>query len=527
VEGLPKKETQPRLLIIGLDSATFDLILPWIGEGDLPNLARLIRDGVSGPLRSTIPPSSPPAWTSFMTGKNPGKHGVFDFVEPEPGSYGARFTSGASRRARTLWRILSDAGVSVGVINLPMTYPPEPVRGYLLAGMDTPDENTSFVHPPELQQELARRFGSLPLVVSYMRQRVARGYRSQIQVVREWEEIEEKRAEVCLYLMEHHKTDLVMLHFFAIDQLQHHFWHYMDPGHPWFDPVGARTVGDPIRPIYRKADEIVGRLISKLPADSHVIVLSDHGAGPLLGPTVYLNEYLAQIGMLSFRGSGESGRGFHRFYAHLEEAYSMAHKLLPRWVRAWLARRYRRAKSRLDSFLAVSRIDWQRTKAFCPEVFRTGAYIRVNLRGREPEGIVEPGTEYEEVVTYLMARLQELKHPQDGKPVIAQLHRRDEIFHGPYLPNAPDLFLDNWEAGGFQIKPSSPRKLGRPIVVSQSDVWIPGELSGGHRYDGILVRTGKASRPGPESPAPGSSTWPRRSSACSVCRSRTISMGGS
>ena len=214
----------------------------------------------------------------------------------------------------------------------------------------------------------------------------------------------------------------------------------------------------------------------------------------MLGPTVYLNEYLAQIGMLRFRG--ESGRGYHRVTSALEEAYSMAHKLLPAKIRTWLTRRYRRAKSRFDSFLAVSRIDWQRTKAFCPEVFRTGDYVWVNLKGREPCGTVEPGAEYEEVLNYLTQRLLELKNPENGKPVIDKIHRREEVFHGPHVHRAADLFLDNWEGGGFQIRPSSPGQPGRPVVAGRASSPAPGELTGVHRYDGVLLMMGRAFKSG-------------------------------
>ena len=104
----------PRLLIIGLDAATFDLICPWIAEGKLPNLAALMKDGARGRLASILPPITPPAWTSFMTGKNPGKHGIFHFLEARAGTYKQSYLNAASRRAKTIWRMLSDAGYTVG-----------------------------------------------------------------------------------------------------------------------------------------------------------------------------------------------------------------------------------------------------------------------------------------------------------------------------------------------------------------------------------------------------------------------------
>src|SRR5260370_25764040 len=124
---------QPKIIIIGLDSATWDLIKPWAAQGLLPNLSQLAEKGVSGELESAIPPLTPPAWTSFMTGQNPGKHGIFHFLEKQPGAYAMRYSNAGSRRAPTLWRMLSGAGHTVGVINVPFTSPPQPVNGFHLS----------------------------------------------------------------------------------------------------------------------------------------------------------------------------------------------------------------------------------------------------------------------------------------------------------------------------------------------------------------------------------------------------------
>ena len=138
----------PKALIVGLDSATFDLARPWIAGGKLPSLAALMENGAWGRLASVVPPITPPAWTSFMTGKNPGKHGIFHFLEASPGTYGFRYLNAGSRRAKTIWRILSDAGYTVGTINIPFTYPPEQLSGFQISGMDTPSEKSSFIYPP-------------------------------------------------------------------------------------------------------------------------------------------------------------------------------------------------------------------------------------------------------------------------------------------------------------------------------------------------------------------------------------------
>src|SRR5947199_2150960 len=152
---------KPKVLIVGLDAATFDLINPWIAEGNLPNLAALMRNGASSRLASILPPITPPAWTSFMTGKNPGKHGIFHFVETASDSYTMDYANGGSRRSPTVWRVLNAAGFSVGTMNIPFTYPPEALDGFQISGLDTPSANSSFVHPPMLKRELVDRLGKI------------------------------------------------------------------------------------------------------------------------------------------------------------------------------------------------------------------------------------------------------------------------------------------------------------------------------------------------------------------------------
>src|SRR5881394_3557688 len=139
----------PKVVIIGLDAATWTLIHPWIAEGGMPNLTNLVKAGVSGPLQSVLPPITPPAWTSFMTGKNPGKHGIFHFLEPQPGSYAMRYSNAGSRRSASVWKLLSDAGFSVGSVNVPFTFPPEKCAAFQISGMDTPSEDSAYIHPPE------------------------------------------------------------------------------------------------------------------------------------------------------------------------------------------------------------------------------------------------------------------------------------------------------------------------------------------------------------------------------------------
>src|SRR6266849_2073855 len=152
-----------KVLVICLDGATFDLLRPWIEAGRLPTLKRFLAEGVSGDLQSVIPPITAPAWASFMTGKNPGKHGIYHFVNRAPQGGHQAFFSATSRTGRTLWELLGEDGKQVVVLNVPTTYPPQPVNGVLIADFLTPPGKKDFTYPLSLLDEIEEKFGKYPL----------------------------------------------------------------------------------------------------------------------------------------------------------------------------------------------------------------------------------------------------------------------------------------------------------------------------------------------------------------------------
>src|SRR5258705_6167567 len=153
------------LVVVGLDGATLDLVEPWAADGSLPTLARLCGRGAWGRLRSTIPAATFPAWTSLVTGVNPGRHGVLDFTERVAGTYRVRFVNGSRRRAAALWSRFGAAGLRSAVLTVPRTYPPEPIHGVMVSGWDSPLTTAvdgSFVHPRSFFRELEATVGRLP-----------------------------------------------------------------------------------------------------------------------------------------------------------------------------------------------------------------------------------------------------------------------------------------------------------------------------------------------------------------------------
>ncbi len=499
-EARPKAQRQtrpsPQLMAIGIDSATFDLIGPWVQGGDLPHLASLMREGTHGELTSTTPPVSAPAWTSFMTGKNPGKHGIFDFFEPLPNSYRIRHTNGGSRRAKTIWKILSESGKRVGIINVPMTFPPEEVAGYLIAGLDTPDERSPFISPPALKEELIGEFGKIETIVYHFRQRLGTTYRSAYRARQLWEQLEERRTRLCQYLMRTHPTDFVMVHFFAVDQIQHFFWHYMDQTHPLYDPEGARLLGGAIKSIYRKIDGLVGELLAGLPPETSVIVMSDHGAGPLSSRRLFVNNFLASLGLLRFKGTDRAApRRDTAAHVAARRAYDSLRRVLPPQMKTWLTWTFPQTRDLLESYIVTGEIDWSATKAYCYE--KSDPSIWINLRGVRPNGIVEPGTEYEQLLDFITKKLYEIKDPETGAQMITRVHRKDEIYSGPFLGHAPDLLIDQWRDLAFHPGRSKDGQRGGPIVISEKAKGKSiREKTGSHRYHGVVLLKGEPFKAG-------------------------------
>jgi predicted AlkP superfamily phosphohydrolase/phosphomutase len=153
---------QNKVLVIGLDGATFNVIKPLLKEGRLPNLKRLVEEGSHGNLVSTTPPLSPVAWTSFITGSNPEKHGIYDFLMRKGNEgYTVKFSNGGDRKVKPIWEIINKTGGElVGIVNVPMSYPPDIVNNFIVSGFDAPGTDSSSMHPSELYDEILERFGN-------------------------------------------------------------------------------------------------------------------------------------------------------------------------------------------------------------------------------------------------------------------------------------------------------------------------------------------------------------------------------
>ena len=466
-----------RMLIVGLDGATFDLIHPWVSEGRLPVMGGLLANGCSAPLRSVPNMNSAPAWSSFATGLNPGKHGVFHFTERLSGTYRWRAINGSHRRGLAFWGLLSRSGHRVGVINVPMTYPARPLNGFLIAGLDTPGvDSPGFTYPQTLAAEMQAAVGEYIVEPGLPGLMSAGQYDEAIRMLKAGVR---QRLAHALWLADHFQPDLLLVVFTATDTAQHFFWHAMDPTHPAHTPQEKQRFGQVICDIYATLDQAIGQLMEATVPEI-VMLVSDHGSGLNQRGYDYLRPWLVETGMLAYVQRESSFRRLGRRAG--ERAYSWINHRFSREVKLRLARRLPGLRARVESAIRLGGIDWPRSQAFC-----TGASddLYINLAGREPEGIVRPGDQYEKVRTRLVEWLSETVDPVSGAPAVCQVKRREEVYWGPEVHRSPDLLVE-WRRervlGGL-LTP------GFQAVTAKS---VPDPIqTGGHRRDGVLVLAGR------------------------------------
>lgn len=478
-----------KLLVIGLDAATFDVIGPAAAEGRLPNLARLMENGASGPLRSTPNMNSLSAWTTFMTGRNPGATGIYWFYEHEQGSYNLRFLNGADVHFPRFWEIASAAGQSVGVINVPMTYPARPLNGFLISGLDAPDESSAdFTYPPELYQELQREVGGYLIDTNIL------GYARSgrwTQAIAATQQVIAQRARVAEYLMQKQSWDLFVAVFTALDRVQHTFW--VDPaaGNDVFGTAPAAS--EIVVGFYERLDEVIGRLCALAGDDTTVLVMSDHGAGFNPLGNLYLSTWLESLGLFHRASAGMGDRARNALRALLRRASAMADGLFSKQARRWVLRHLPGGRAGLVGRLHRVPCDWAHTQAYVDYVQPA---IWINLRGREPQGIVEPGAEYERLRDRLIEQLTQCRDPKTGARIVKAVRRREEVYQGSRVESAPDLHVEwNYKVivSGYQYQGED----GRAVTVGKSgDIVERRNISGDHRPEGILILSGPGVRVG-------------------------------
>ena len=462
-----------KLLVIGLDGATWDVINPLAARDELPNIKSLIDDGSSGQLASTIPPFSAPAWSTFMTGMNPGKHGIFGFVNFNPQSYSqidSSLVTSAPLVGHTIFDILSESDLRLAALSVPITYPSWPINGFMVSGEPCPDSDHGLAFPETFAAGLSRRYAFQSTFWS----------RSNDEIIAGLYEMDESRAKLAIKLISEEDLDALFVVLGATDRVQHNFWRFHD------SEFGAR-LGLPhetryeavISETYRRADVIIGNILSIIDDSTAVFIISDHGGGPAATTYFHTNAWLQRNGYLKINqnrdGFVSGSRGVALTLKRLLDTPlgSKARSLLP-------GRFVKQGRALVRN---IAQIEWARTGAYRFPMYPPAEGIVINLAGRQSQGIVQPGYEYERLRQEIIGQIGGFTNPDSGAQVVINAFLREELYSGPNIERAPDivLLLDEEYTGGIELHPP----LLSPVYPSSLT-----KVNGEHRMHGILIARG-------------------------------------
>ena len=464
-----------RAIVIGLDAASPHLIEKWIDK--LPNLKRLSQRGVHGVLESIVPPSSVPAWQCFATGKNPAKIGNLGFIYI---GRDLQIKHGKTTpEMRCIWDICSQARLRVGVFNVPGTYPPYPVNGFMVSGFPI-QPGKAWTYPTDLMKRLDSAVGGYEADVPLAKPSEMKG--GEKAYLSEVERLHSKSVESAKLLLEWFQPDLFVMTLQGLDMVQHDFWHFMD------DPLSHYS--NVVQDWYVKMDEAIGKLTQAATEDTYVLVMSDHGSVPVAG-SLYINEFLRSKGLLACNENGEE-RTKEKGSSRKIREFAIRH-VPPRIIRTI----YNHSPSFIANKLTISAemervlrdlvrsIDWKRTLAF--STGGHGAAIYVNSQPERPGELSASGA-HSEIVSKICDLLSDLTDPVSGEKVRPVFHLGEKVFRGPYQSEAPDLCVELFEEGKkIQVNP----RLGSRKIWSSSSHFVAT-----HVRDGFWTLTGPQVRPG-------------------------------
>lgn len=414
-----------QLILLGIDGAEPSLVLRWANGGFLPNFARLIKSGAFGKCMSTLHPLTPQAWASIITGVGPGRHGIFDFGRREKNSYAHRLVDSRDRTFPAFWEMMGDKK-KIGVVNVPLTYPPDPVNGFFISGMHTP-ELKKGVHPKGLEKQLP----------GYVIDAMSHWYAKGDQFVEDVKKMCLKRHELIFKLIKKHPVDVLFPVYVAADRIQHALWGRLTEKH-LARPGWGGGEGDAVFEIYKMMDDILGDYMALADKEkANLVVVSDHGFGDLK-KDVYLNALLLKHGLMAFDPKKVRAAKTDESPVALDPTHDWQRKIMPSGPpKPGTDKQIRVGNTdpRLKSFATV---DWKKTVAYSAGLFGN---VWINTKGREPHGIVAPGAEFENAREKVTQLLLSLVDPDDGRPVVDKVYKAEDIYSGPMVKMAPDLIV--------------------------------------------------------------------------------------
>ncbi len=479
-----------QIILIAVDSAEPSLVEKWVAEGNLPTMASLMQKGTWQWLRSDAEISSGSTWVSLLTGTSPAKHGAsFTHRQFKSGTYQIRKIYADQFLRDPFWLPLSQAGKRVAIFDFPKSYPLKEINGIQITGWGTESHNCKPGSvPAEKFREINRRFGKHPLADWYHeRPKDVKGW---IELTQQMIKGAKQRTDITHWLLEKERWDLFAVCFAETHWAGHFFWQLMDEAHPQYDPAIAKDCQELLLKVYQEVDRGIEKIIASRP-EATFFILSNTGMGPNYSAVHLVSDILDRLGLgnqkkrtkkenFSFKLLPQKKWGYFAF-KKIESIISIRtlskiRKLFPQRLWNTLGRR----------FLELGN-DWKDCLAFAvPDDF-SGA-IRINVKGREPNGLVAPGEEYNRLCDTIIQEFRALEIPETGKKAVADVFKVRDRCQGENVDELPDIIVI-WQADAFI------ESLRSPKIGTVSGEFLD-ERSGAHRAYGFLLACGPTIRSG-------------------------------
>jgi predicted AlkP superfamily phosphohydrolase/phosphomutase len=457
------------MAVIGLDAADLSLIEQWSDKGLLPNFARLRREGTWVRLKNRGEFPSTTVWPSIYTGTHPGKYGIYYIVQIAQGKPKLELVGPERCRQPPLWVHLEARGMRSIVADVPFTHPIPGLDGLQLSNWGSYERyGPATSEPPQALRQIRRRFGRYPFGAELSRNapisdrdfhRVRRKLLSGVGV----------KGEMIRLLMRDHAWDFFMAVFAETHPAGHYFWDFHNS--PSTSKIGAEFTST-LLDVYKSVDNEIGKIAASLDGRTTLLIVSGHGMGPNHVGWHLLPEVLNRSGVAPSEGgnAGKKARLFQLRESIPRQWRDLVSHSLPNKLRDYLRIHW-----------ATASIGWLNDRVFSLPTDAHG-FIRVSQKGRDAEGHVDPGPEYEKICRTISGTLKDLVDAQTGKPVVEEVFLTDEVFPGPERDSLPDLIV-SWHNG---------KKIDR--VASKEVGTISGKLpdprSGNHRAEGFALLYG-------------------------------------
>ncbi len=472
-----------KVLLLGLDSADAELIEQWTDEGHLPTFARLRREGLWRRLRTTAEVMHVSAWPSIYTGTTPGHHGLYHAYQMRAGDQRVHRTLPEWCARPPFWKFLDDAGRRCIVMDAFMDARLPGFKGVQILEYGT---WTWFSEPassrPGLYDEIVKRFGRYPAPEHSNQVTIPEQLGFRDQLIR----AAAVKSKAVRWLLAAHPWELAFVTFGEPHGAGHYLWHSGDPDYPLYPPGGLPGAPHPLREVYAAVDQAIGEILATLDDQTLLLIVSGDGMGPNYSGSHLMPELLHRLGL--FFAPSVGGQNRHDGAPSPKQGLAAAVRgMIPLSVRQSITRCLPRSvRYRLNTKWMNADIDWPRTQAFCIPNSNEG-YVRVNRRGREPEGIVADGEDYRQLVEALQTELDGLVNPTTGVRSAHAVHVMDAIFEGPERQNLPDVVI-SWDFDAKVLDRVQGTACG--LITGKCGYQTPAYYSGNHRPNAFVLGYG-------------------------------------